>query len=138
MTDSAARDRGRKVSDYQYLVRFSSSFLFHMEGLYPLRYLIEDEYEENGPNPVWNLLVLLKRVRDNLRVLAEGEGQEFIKLVAEDTRRHFEIDYVENKSRVKMVERFLEVSERFEDFMKTGRMDKFIEEIKKLGMNVSS
>lgn len=134
MTDSAARDRGRKVSDYQYLVRFSSSFLFHMEALYPLRYLIEDEYEENGPNPIWNLLVLLKRVRDNLRQLAEGEGQEFVKLVAEDTRRHFEIEYEENKGRVKMVERFLEVSERFEDFMKTGRMDKFIEEVKKLGM----
>lgn len=125
---------GPKVSDYRYVTQFLGSFLFHMQALYPLRYLIHPELPEQGPSPIWTLLFNCKRVRDNLRQLQPGEGQEFIKLVAEDTRRHFLIDYQENRERVKTVLRILEVSDRFDDFLRTGRMDQFVEEVKKLGL----
>lgn len=124
----------RPVSDYRYVSQFLGSFLFIMQMLYPLRYLVHPELPEQGPTPILEMLFLCKRVRDNLRQLAPGEGQEFVTLVAEDTRRHFGIPYSDNKERVKTVQRLLEVSESAEDFLRGGRIDKFLEEVKKLGL----
>lgn len=106
----------KKISPLRYFLAFLSSLDFHIEYLYPLRYVID---ETLPPHPetmsgAIQIAVLVRKVTLNLPLFKAEQG-DLYRLCGEDVGKHLGLSLQDEKNFRAMSIRMLEMAMNHED-----------------------
>ena len=124
----------KRVSPIRYFLAFLGSLDFHMEYLYPFRYL----YDKNLPTSPEGLPgavqigILMRKVVINLPIFSEGERKDLYRLCGEDVAKHLKLSFDDGKEYQAMAVKMIQMAIDHTDI---AEIIKFAEQMAK-GMGV--